>query len=225
MSSGSRFFSAAAFNAYGKRHPVFFAGAFVGGRYLLGDSAVQLQAGKGWNQQRTAAFTAFGVSYGSSLGYWSYSKLYPRLFGLSRPLTTAVVDVLTQTPFLYFPMFYVVREAIYGGPNSFQHPADTLRGGLQKWKDNFKEDFKMTLLFWLPAHAFNFKYMPLHFRMPFIGTVGLLWTMGLSTYRSGCTEEDRDTSNEQIAQVPFYIPSQEIPGPIVMPISLVSPKR
>jgi hypothetical protein len=228
-----------ALNGLGRKHPVLLAGAFVSARYVIGDSAVQLNgAGNGatawnqWNQRRTAAFGLFGFTYGSTCGYFFYNKVYPRVFGASRPVLAAVTDVLTQTPFLYFPMFYIVREGVYKGPReALRHPLATARSGIAAWKSNFLEDFKMTLAFWLPAHLFNFKYLPLHMRMPFIGTLGLAWTMGLSTYRSGDAVEREGTEDLEAFVAEPEVPKQRrLPGwvppgmrmPTVLGVSLAS---
>ena len=214
-----------ALNSLGKKHPLLLAGGFVSARYLIGDSTVQLNGmsggadgvGKSWNKRRTVAYGLFGFTYGSTCGYFFYNKVYPRVFGASRPVLAAVTDVLTQTPFLYFPMFYIVREGVYKGPReALRHPLATARSGIKAWRSNFLEDFKMTLAFWLPAHLFNFKYLPLHMRMPFIGTLGLAWTMGLSTYRNGETKEEEADDFEAFV-------SEATPKPRHLPVLPVFP--
>ena len=65
-----------ALNSLGKKHPLLLAGGFVSARYLIGDSAVQLNGMRGvtdgviksWNKQRTAAYGLFGFTYGSTCG-------------------------------------------------------------------------------------------------------------------------------------------------------------
>lgn len=64
----------------------------------------------GWDFQRTLLFTLFGFVYASTAGYTVYNLIYPRLFGSSRPYMTAFLDVCSQTPFFYFPTFYIARS-------------------------------------------------------------------------------------------------------------------
>ena len=39
---------------------------------------------------------------------------------------------------------------------------------IQRWKDNFTEDFRNCLIVWVPLDLLMFAYIPLHLRTPFV---------------------------------------------------------
>ena len=45
-------------------------------------------------------------------GYWFYNIVLTKFFG-TRPYVAAVVDVVTNCPFLYYPMFYIAKAFVF----------------------------------------------------------------------------------------------------------------
>lgn len=114
-----------------------------------------------------------------------YNVIYPRLYGASRPFLAAWTDVLTNNPFVYFPGFYVCKSFAYASMSTWlKRPKQIAVDGLTSYRTNFWSDAKTAVLFWLPCHTFNFRLVPLHFRMPFMAAIGLIWATLLSA-RSG----------------------------------------
>jgi len=110
-----------------------------------------------------------------------YNILYPRFAPPGWPLGTAIFDVLTNTPFIYFPMYYFVYVAI--DDNMMHGPAEYIKRGyvlrisrtgsherrndamigtkhivmwdlgrLKLHRENFREDAKAAAMFWIPVH-------------------------------------------------------------------------
>uniref|UniRef100_A0A7S3YJ58 Uncharacterized protein n=2 Tax=Lotharella globosa TaxID=91324 RepID=A0A7S3YJ58_9EUKA len=182
-------------NKAARLNPVLFAGASIGLRYLLGDGLVQKMEGGSWDVRRSVIFGLFGFAYGSTVGYGVYNILYPRFAPPGWPLGTAIFDVLTNTPFIYFPMYYFVYVAI--DDNMMHGPAEYIKRGLKLHRENFREDAKAAAMFWIPVHWLNFKMVPLHLRMPFMGLIGFSWAVILSAQRGMRSNADTNIALEQ----------------------------
>lgn len=169
-------------NLFALRHPAFAAGASLGVRYMVADVLQQTSSEAPASARQFGAFGLFGTLYGSGPAYLIYTKLYPLLLGNDRPVATACLDVAVHTPLLYFPVFYLVNAAVFGDT---LRPQALARAAYRDWRSNLAEDVKMSLLFWLPAHAFNFRFVPLHLRVPAISGIGFFWAIGLSMFRGG----------------------------------------
>jgi hypothetical protein len=63
--------------------------------------------------RRTALFTLFGGVYAMTAGYWFYNVVLTTPFLVTRPYVAAVVDVVTNCPFLYYPMFYIAKSFVF----------------------------------------------------------------------------------------------------------------
>jgi hypothetical protein len=167
---------------YALRHPAFVAGASLGARYAVADVLQQASSEAPASARQFGAFGLFGTLYGSGPAYLIYTKLYPRLLGNERVVATAALDVAVHTPLLYFPVFYLVNAAVFGDT---LRPRALARAAYRDWRSNLAEDVKMSILFWLPAHALNFYFVPLHLRVPAISGIGFFWAIGLSMFRGG----------------------------------------
>jgi len=178
-----------------KKHPVIVAGGSTCIRYILGDTVVQLSTkdkDEEFNYIRTLCFALFGYSYASTIGYRVYNCLYPAL-GWS-PLRAALADVFVQMPVLYFPLFYAWREFALSDPTQWtKQPLQIVQNGLSAFRHNLVDDVVLGAKFWIPAHIINFKYVPIHYRQPFIGVIGFAWAMILSC----CSFDDEDAGAEK----------------------------
>ena len=156
-----------------------------------------------WQPLRSAVFSTFGLLYGLGPGYLWYNKVIPRLFpGFA--LRAAVADVLVQCPLMYFPLFYITNEAYQQGwaptPSDLGRAPAVARDALEKYRGNFLEDERALILFWLPCHFLNFRFVPLHFRMPFMALIGFGWTAILSTMRGGDVAQATQANNELLLE-------------------------
>jgi hypothetical protein len=148
-----------------------------------------------FDYRRNAVLACFGFLYGTGPGYLCYVKLYPILFK-SKPLRAAIFDVTVQCNLLYYPLYYLVYDFIKNP--YFENEEDRLETtslvsktydmferALTMQGRNFFEDTVSMSAFWIPAHYANFKYVPVHYRMPFMSTIGLGWGAILSFTRGG----------------------------------------
>ena len=130
---------------------------------------------------RMGSFMAFVAFYSAGPGYLAYNVLYPR-FLPGRPLVTAVLDAIVTCTVLYYPPFYVVSEGIQNGWTT--RPASELVStALGRWQTNMGEDVAAMAAFWIPANYMNFRFVPLHLRMPVMSLVGAGWAAILSGLR------------------------------------------
>ncbi|KAJ1026911.1 hypothetical protein NDA16_002204 [Ustilago loliicola] len=76
-------------------------------------------------------------------------------------------------------VFAPIGLALFTGSMGFME-----RGSVDGVKAKFGEMYIPALLanwqLWPLVQLVNFRYMPLKYRVPFISTVGILWTIGLS---------------------------------------------
>jgi len=59
------------------------------------------------------------------------------------------------------------------------------KGCLTNYWNNIAEDMAALWKIWVPATVFNFAFMPMYARIPFVAGVSLVWTMILSAMRGG----------------------------------------
>merc|ERR1712232_397311 len=83
-------------------------------------------------------------------------------------------DQALHHPFMFFPLFYQVKEFIEGGK-----PLD----GWRKYRKNFVEDVRVCWSVWVPAFFVNFSFSPPWMRIPFVAVVSAGFTVILSCLR------------------------------------------
>ena len=147
--------------------------------------------------KRNAAFASFGFIYLGGVQYLIYVPIFGRLFPnaasfAAKPLTQKLKDIpgmftlaaqvfldqCVHHPLMYFPAFYITKELVMSKtPN--------LSKTLSNYQTNMKEDLMALWKIWVPATVINFAFMPMHFRIPFVACVSLLWTCILSAMRGG----------------------------------------
>jgi predicted amino acid-binding ACT domain protein len=182
------------------KYPMAFGIVLSGFKTSFSDLMVQkvIERKEKVDWKRNAAFAAFGFIYLGGIQYMIYVPFFGRLFPAAsafaaKPLAQKVKDVkgmmqltaqvfLDQCihhPVLYFPAFYCTKELVMNS----EHP-DFARV-LSEYRQNIKEDMQALWKIWVPAMFFNFSFMPMHLRIPFVAGVSLLWTMVLSATRGG----------------------------------------
>jgi hypothetical protein len=144
----------------------------------------------------------FGSMYAIGPGHFFYCKVYPifakalarRKFAPNAiSLATASFDVLLPCTLIYYPMFYIAQEIVYKTPSRFfANPVDLSAAALRRYQANFVGDTTAMIGVWIPLHFVNFRFIPLHFRMPFLSLSGLLWVAILSSRRGSDKAEEND---------------------------------
>jgi len=130
--------------------------------------------------RRTYVFGAFGLIY---LGGWQHI-LFHRMFSkveyimrcsnVSKAYQSCFLtflDMGIHTPLMYFPAFYTIKSIAEN---------KTIDDVVDMYKTNIRQDLISLWKLWVPAQAFNFMFIPLYLRMPFITSVSFVWTMILS---------------------------------------------
>ena len=126
---------------------------------------------------RTAAFASFNAVYLGAFNCWKLNTLYSHMFGnvltASSISCKVLFDMLVCAPFLYFPLYFVVKAVFSGGQ---------LRTSLRQYAS--RDGFKMLRKFWavwLPVETIMWLLCPPHLRIAFLSAVSLLWQVFLST--------------------------------------------
>lgn len=130
--------------------------------------------------RRTCVFGTFGLIY---LGGWQHI-LFHRMFSrieyimhysnvskVYQSCFLTFLDMGIHTPLMYFPAFYTIKSISEN---------KTIDDVVEMYKINICQDLMSLWKLWIPAQAFNFMFVPLYLRMPFITSVSFVWTMILS---------------------------------------------
>ena len=94
--------------------------------------------------------------------------------GIAAMLAQVFLDQCVHHPFLYFPVFYSIKEVVAG---------NTVMDGLTKYRGNMSEDMVALWKVWVPATIINFSFCPMWARIPFVASTSLIWTFILSSMR------------------------------------------
>lgn len=185
--------------------PQATSGISIGMRYLLGDLFVQkvIEGKDEADVRRTGGFAIFGLLYGGLPGHYIYCLAYPALAAMMKrslnagKWTTAVsvafIDICGNNTLLYFPLYYCTQGVVANATSSDERSAMTLPGIKHEVETRLAKyyihggwipDIQSALAVWVPLHAFNFRFVPVHYRMPFMSAAGGLWVVVLSM-RSG----------------------------------------
>ena len=181
------------------KYPMAFGVVLSGFKTSFSDLLVQkvVEQREKVDWKRNAAFAAFGFLYLGGVQYTLYVPVFGRLFPnaaafAAKPVAQKIKDVrgmmnlAAQTfldqcvhhPLMYFPAFYCTKEFVMA-----EKP--DLGRVLSDYRKNMKEDLAALWKIWVPATMVNFAFMPMHYRIPFVAGVSLLWTCVLSTMRGG----------------------------------------
>lgn len=188
---------------------------------LLVQKVVERKEKVDW--KRNAAFAAFGFVYLGGVQYTLYVPVFGRLFPnaarfAAKPLRQKLQDVrgmwqlLAQTfcdqcvhhPLMYFPAFYVTKELVMG-PSNNESGQPEIGRVLNEYRQNMKEDLLALWKIWVPATLFNFAFMPMHLRIPFVAGVSLLWTAVLSAMRGGDVVRAQDMAGGAVTGSTYQI--------------------
>jgi hypothetical protein len=150
--------------------------------------------------RRTILFGAFGAFYGGTVCHNLYYRVYPKLFPVvAATASTAskfrsmlamnLCDNFINTPLIFFPTFYVMKEAI------------VCRGSIadawQKYQNEMWDGCKSAWAMWLPVHAITFGLVPVHLRIAWSTSMSFLFYIIVSHQQSNFdrkrVSQDTDT--------------------------------
>lgn len=201
------------------RYPMAFGIALSGFKTSFSDLLVQkvVERREKVDWRRNAAFAAFGFVYLGGVQYTLYVPIFGRLFPnaarfAAKPLAQKLTDVkgmvnlCAQTfldqcvhhPLMYFPAFYITKEVV------MSDTPDVMKV-LREYKKNMKEDLLALWKIWVPATMFNFAFMPMHLRIPFVAGVSLLWTCVLSAMRGGDVAHSTDMAGGAVTGASYQL--------------------
>lgn len=189
-------------------HPFKFGVGFSCFKTAFSDWLVQSQVEKrehiDWRRNGTFAF--FGAVYLGGVQYAIYVPLFTRLFpsaagysalpiasklkdvtGTRNLVSQVILDQFVHHPLMYFPAFYMLKEAV-NGTGSLGEKCST---GLEKYGRNYKEDLVALWKLWVPSTIINFAFMPMALRIPWVASTSLIWTCIISAMR-GSTDVETD---------------------------------
>ena len=186
--------------AFPKAQPFVFnlgvAAAKTSAADLLTQTVVEKKGPSEIDWKRNASFCLFGFGYLGGFQYWLQVTMFRRWFvgvdkftnlsfaeklkdtaGLMTAAKQVAFDVLIHLPFMYFPTFYVVKEAVQGPEGT-----NVVVDGLRHYAENFAVDQTKMMSVWLPADIIIFS-VPTWLRLPSRHVVSFGWTAYVSFLR------------------------------------------
>lgn len=169
-----------------KKHPLITSVAITTIKTAAADLMVQRyiegNSYKNINWARNSVFICFGFIYLGCFQYWLYNHIYFFMFpGITIKSTIQKVafDQFIKHPFIYFPVFYTLKECI----NEKNININITKNALNKYKINMKQDCIALWSFAMPINTIVFGFIPKHYRLPCIAITSFIWTGILSFYR------------------------------------------
>lgn len=166
-----------------------------GGADLIVQIYIEKQEKVNW--RRFAVFTSFGFLFCGCWQYYLFSKFMPKLCPgassfIAKPLRDKLrdarglrelalqisIDPGINNVMLYFPIFYLIQGIADEG--RFE-PREAMR----RYSANISEDLTAIWSVYVPVQIFNFAFLPIWFRVPFVNAVSFLWTGYWSALRGG----------------------------------------
>mmetsp|Transcript_2532 Transcript_2532/g.5831 ORF Transcript_2532/g.5831 Transcript_2532/m.5831 type:complete len:269 (+) Transcript_2532:78-884(+) len=180
---------------WSKRHPLLTGATAATLNATLSDVLVQryLEQKDRVNLDRTLIFALFGFAWVGCFQYGLYTHLFPeavRMSGLTGARSVALQvlgDQAAYMPAMYMPMYYFVKTLAEAPPQSGTQAV--AEEAMQRYRRNISSDMKLCVLFWVPTQVFNFTFVPVSSRVPFLCAAGFLWCMGIGASSSGSKTE------------------------------------
>jgi hypothetical protein len=136
------------------------------------------------DRRRVAVWATFGAVYGGTICHCLYQVVFPRLFPIASVANTIkmnLCDNFLNTPFIFFPCFYTIKEAILS--------RGTATSAWTKYKDELWEGCVASWYIWIPAHLVTFGVVPVYLRISFATVVSFLFYVVVSFQQSGFDEQ------------------------------------
>lgn len=201
-----------------KRHPYAFNIILATVKTSCCDILVQKQIEKrseiDWT--RNGVFVAFGCLYLGVFQWVIYVSLFGRLFpgmakfanaplkeklkdrqGMINLAKQVAFDNFIHYTFIYFPVFYVFKEAIQGKEHDGT-PWGIFQGGMGKYQNGCVEDNLKMWALWIPGD-FIIYAVPMWLRLPTNHFLSFIWTCYLSFLRGESSEPEPVTEIENVA--------------------------
>jgi predicted amino acid-binding ACT domain protein len=216
------------------RYPFAFGVVLSGFKTSASDLLVQkvVERREKVDWKRNSAFAAFGFIYLGGVQYSIYvnlfSKMFPRAAAFAAaPLREKVkdakgmfslgaqvfLDQCVHHPLMYFPAFYCTKELVMSDKPDFPKV-------LSKYRENLAEDLAALWKIWVPATIFNFAFMPMYARIPFVAGVSLLWTCVLSAMRGGDVGHSDDVAGGAVTGATLKIFEEGLQEYFTCPVEL-----
>lgn len=200
-----------------KSRPVFYATGVATLKAFVCDVFIQSYAeGKTWKDMdypRVLFFSTYGFLWLGIFHYWFYCKFVPRAIESRfipsllkknhtiRGIGMTFIDLGIYSPFLYFPVFYVLQAQFYDGIgwNSAK------KGFKRYWPKNFISDNCNCLGLWIPSQLISFIIMPAHLRIPWMTVVSFFWTLILSYLRGPRTDTEEVALVDDVQSLDYQL--------------------
>ena len=156
-----------------------------------GDALAQksdAEDGTRWDSRRTLSFVIADCIYKGLLLHPMMLFAIRRFNGQllrSAALERALFNQLFMAPFLYYPLFFAVSGRMQGLTN---------REALCRMREQLPIIYGINLCYWIPVHVFQFSFVPVLYKVPFVCLAGLVWICILSQL-AGCVKAWRSQSD------------------------------
>jgi len=170
-------------------------------RGLIGDCLAQcLEGSKRFDARRTATYVSWcnlvAELYTRPWNCIIVPRYFPAIVGnvlcWHGLLTSVAIDNFVLSPFVYYPCYYLFKDAAAGCFN--------LRNTLAQYRREFWPQMRLLWAVWIPTQLVSFSLVPPHLRVAFSGAVGTLWVTALSantkllaTMGDACVADDYGT--------------------------------
>ncbi|KAJ1459027.1 hypothetical protein M885DRAFT_435717 [Pelagophyceae sp. CCMP2097] len=151
--------------------------------------------------KRSALFLGFGAVYMGGVQFIFYVDVLGYLFpraeqfaaqswakklrdkaGMVAVLNQTALEQCVHTPLCFFPAYYIAKEACLGDASK-RCDTNVVEVALGEYRKNFFVDMSADACIWCPAHLFNFAFLPMHLRVPFVSCVSFSYLLVLSWFR------------------------------------------
>jgi len=216
------------------KHPLAFGVVISTFKTSFSDLLVQkvVEQKEEIDWKRNAAFGAFGCIYLGGVQYAIYVPLFSRLFpnaasfaakgirekmkdvkGMMALGAQVFLDQCVHHPLMYFPAFYITREVV-------MHDEPDIKRCLTTYKSNMMEDLQALWKVWVPATFFNFAFMPMWGRIPWVAATSLLWTSILSAMRGGDVAHSEEVAGGAVTGASMNIMKEGLDEIFTCPVDL-----
>lgn len=128
------------------------------------------------DRRRTAVFTLFGGLWMGAGQYLLYCRVFEALLpakSAGASLGKMFLDQGVHVPLVYFPIFYSIDALL-------QEADDVIAHVQTKVRTELASSLKANWSLWLPASFVGFRFVPTHWRIPYVSAVSMVWTTAFS---------------------------------------------
>eukprot|EP00928_Gymnodinium_smaydae_P019916 TRINITY_DN17678_c0_g1_i1.p1 TRINITY_DN17678_c0_g1~~TRINITY_DN17678_c0_g1_i1.p1 ORF type:complete len:602 (-),score=99.77 TRINITY_DN17678_c0_g1_i1:183-1988(-) len=206
----------ASFASIPRQAPFAFAVAYAGAKTVGADLMVQkwVEQRDRIDKARALVFLGFGFFQVGVIQYAIYCKLYVRIFRGTAEFVTkswrekladrrgilnvgkqVFVDQCIYHPLCYFPVFYICQEIVHSRKYD---PAQLVPAAMKTYAGNCPDDWYALWKLFVPVSLIQFTMVPLHLRVPWVATCGIVWCAILSFMRGDRPKSAANAGVERI---------------------------